>query len=85
MDFKAADIRVNQVNPTWVRTPMLEEECRRIPQTPAMIDKISPSKRPIEPDEVAAACLYLCTPSTVAVNGVTLTIDTGLLIGPIVE
>ncbi|GAP88684.1 putative short-chain dehydrogenase reductase family [Rosellinia necatrix] len=84
MDFKSANIRVNQVCPTWVRTPMFEEECRRIPQTPDIINKISPIKRAIEPDEVAAACLYLCTPSTLAVNGLTLTLDTGLLVGPVI-
>ncbi|KAI0810328.1 NAD(P)-binding protein [Xylaria sp. FL0064] len=84
MDLKSAGIRVNQVCPTWVRTPMFEEECRRIPQTPEVINKISPIKRAIEPDEVAAACLYLCSPSTVAVNGLTLTMDTGLLVGPVI-
>lgn len=84
MDYKSAGVRVNQVNPTWVRTPMFEEECRRIPQTPDVINKISPIKRAIEPDEVAAACLYLCTPSTVAVNGLTLLMDTGILIGPVI-
>ncbi|GAW19869.1 hypothetical protein ANO14919_093600 [Xylariales sp. No.14919] len=82
MDFKSAGIRVNQVCPTWVRTPMFEEECRRIPETPEALNKLSPIKRPIEPDEVAAACLYLCSPSTVTVNGHTLTMDTGLLVGP---
>ncbi|KAI1425157.1 NAD(P)-binding protein [Xylaria sp. FL1777] len=83
IDLKSAGIRVNQVCPTWVRTPMYEEECRRLPQTPEMINKISPIKRAIEPDEVAAACVYLCSPSTVAVNGLTLTMDTGLLVGPV--
>ncbi|KAI1326777.1 NAD(P)-binding protein [Xylariaceae sp. FL0255] len=84
MDLKSAGIRVNQVCPTWVRTPMLEEECRRLPQVPDIISRISPLKRAIEPDEVAAACLYLCSPSTVSVNGLTLTMDTGILIGPII-
>ncbi|RWA03935.1 hypothetical protein EKO27_g11172 [Xylaria grammica] len=56
---KAAGIRVNQVCPTWVRTPMFEEECRRIPETPEALNKLSPIKRPIEPDEVAAACLLV--------------------------
>ncbi|KAF2968380.1 hypothetical protein GQX73_g5217 [Xylaria multiplex] len=82
IDFKSACIRVNQVCPTWVRTPMFEEECRRVPQMPELLNKISPIKRPIEPDEVAAACLYLCSPSAVSVNGHTLTLDTGLLVGP---
>ncbi|KAI0532022.1 NAD(P)-binding protein [Xylaria digitata] len=82
IDFKSADIRVNQVCPTWVRTPMFEEECRRVPQMPELLNKISPIKRPIEPDEIAAACLYLCSPGAVSINGHTLEMDTGLLVGP---
>ncbi|KAI0392951.1 NAD(P)-binding protein [Xylariaceae sp. FL0594] len=84
MDLKSAGIRINQVSPTWVRTPMYTEECRRIPQTPEIINKVSPIQRPIEPDEVAAACVYLCSPSTVSINGLTLTMDTGLLVGPLI-
>ncbi|KAI0156877.1 hypothetical protein GGR57DRAFT_501266 [Xylariaceae sp. FL1272] len=75
MDFKSAGIRVDQVFPTWVRTPMFEEECRRIPQTPDVFDEVSPLKRAIEPDEVAGACLYLCSPTTVSVTGLPLTMD----------
>lgn len=78
MDFKAAGIRVNQVCPTWVRTPMYEEECSRNPEPQEMIEKMSTLKRPIEPDEVASACLYLCSPSTVAMNGISLAMDIGL-------
>ncbi|KAI1264009.1 NAD(P)-binding protein [Xylariaceae sp. FL1019] len=84
MDLKASRIRVNQVCPTWVRTPMFEEECRRVTQTPAIIEKISPIKRPIEPDEVATACLYLCSPNTVSVTGLALMMDDGILLGPII-
>ncbi|OTA66660.1 oxidoreductase [Hypoxylon sp. EC38] len=82
MDFKSAGIRINQVCPIWVKTPMYEEECRRIPQTPQVIEKIVSIKRAIEPDEVASACLYLCSPSTVYMNGITLTMDSGLTAGP---
>ncbi|OTB03163.1 hypothetical protein M426DRAFT_74132 [Hypoxylon sp. CI-4A] len=84
VDFKSASIRVNQVCPIWVKTPMFEEECRRIPQTPQVIEKISPLKRAIEPDEVASACLYLCSPSAVYLSGITLTMDSGLLAGPMI-
>ncbi|KAI4864862.1 NAD(P)-binding protein [Hypoxylon rubiginosum] len=82
MDFKAAGIRCNQVCPTWVRTPMYEEECRRNPQTPQIVKNISAVKRPLEPDEVASACLYLCSPSAVYINGTLLTMDSGILVGP---
>ncbi|XDG05434.1 hypothetical protein ABKA04_005049 [Annulohypoxylon sp. FPYF3050] len=84
MDFKSSGIRINQVCPIWVKTPMFEEECRRIPQTPQIIEKLSPLKRAIEPDEVASACLYLCSPTTVYLNGITLTMDSGLTAGPMI-
>ncbi|KAI0172144.1 NAD(P)-binding protein [Hypoxylon sp. FL1284] len=84
MDFKASGIRINQVCPIWVRTPMFEEECRRIPQTPEFVEKLSPLKRAIEPDEVASACLYLCSPATVYLNGVTVTMDSGMTVGPMI-
>ncbi|KAI0528126.1 hypothetical protein F5B22DRAFT_583787 [Xylaria bambusicola] len=84
MDYKSFGIRTNQVCPIWVRTPMFAEECRKVPQTQQMVEALSSAKRPIEPDEVAAACLYLCTTGAVAVNGLTLTIDTGLTAGPMV-
>lgn len=60
---------------------MYEEECRRIPQTPEILKKLSPLGRPIKPDEVAAACLYLCSPTTASMNANTLTMDTGLTAG----
>lgn len=82
MDFKSYGIRCNQVCPVWVRTPMYEEECRRVPQTPQILEKLAAVERPLEPDEVASACLYLCSPSAVYYNGATLTLDSGILVGP---
>ncbi|XXH05956.1 hypothetical protein Hte_012399 [Hypoxylon texense] len=80
-DFKAAGIRCNEVCPTWVRTPMYEEECKRNPQTPQIAEHMSGVKRPLELDEVASACLYLCSPSAVSINGTLLTMDSGILVG----
>ncbi|KAI2625945.1 NAD(P)-binding protein [Hypoxylon sp. NC1633] len=85
MDFRSAGIRINQVCPIWVKTPMFEEERRRMPQTPQVIENISPLKRAIEPDEVASACLYLCSPAAVYLNGVTITMDSGLTMGPMIS
>ena len=62
---------------------MLEEETRRIPQTPDAIRAMSYLGRPIEPDEVAAACVYLCSPAAVAVSGAGLLVDCGVTAGPV--
>ncbi|KAK8086484.1 oxidoreductase [Apiospora phragmitis] len=84
MDYKSFGIRINDVCPIWVKTPMFEEESRRTPQMPQIIETLSPLKRPIEPDEVSAACLYLCIPRSLATNGASLTLDTGLTAGPMI-
>jgi NAD(P)-dependent dehydrogenase (short-subunit alcohol dehydrogenase family) len=83
MDLKEFGIRVNQVSPIWVKTPMFEEECRRIPPIPQIIEKIIPEKRPIGPDEVASAIQYLCGPSAMFVTGSSLLMDAGMLLGPV--
>ncbi|KAF2230898.1 NAD(P)-binding protein [Viridothelium virens] len=82
MDLKGFGIRVNQVSPIWVKTPMFEEECRRVPSMPEVVNKIVPTQRAVAPDEVASAIQYLCGPSAVFVNGSGLLLDAGLLLGP---
>ncbi|KAI2637673.1 NAD(P)-binding protein [Hypomontagnella submonticulosa] len=82
MDYKQYNIRCNQVCPTWVRTPMSEEEYKRVPQLRAAIERLPAAGRLIEPDEIASACLYLCTPSAAYLNGHILTLDSGILSGP---
>jgi NAD(P)-dependent dehydrogenase (short-subunit alcohol dehydrogenase family) len=83
MDLKAFGIRVNQVSPVWVKTPMFEEECRRVPPIPDIVKKIIPAERPMAPDEVASAIQFLCGPSSVFIHGTGLLIDAGMLLGPV--
>ena len=82
MDLKSSLVRVNQVSPIWVETPMFSEECRRTPQIPEIIQKIVPLQRAIGADEVAAAVMYLCGPAAGFVNGVSLLMDGGMTVGP---
>jgi NAD(P)-dependent dehydrogenase (short-subunit alcohol dehydrogenase family) len=83
MDLKGFGIRVNQVSPIWVKTPMFEEECRRVPPIPDVVQKIIPAQRPMAPDEVASAIQFLCGPSSVFIHGTGLLIDAGMLLGPV--
>lgn len=57
---------------------MYEEECRRIPQTPEILKKLASLDRPLEPDEVASACLYLCCPAARYINAGTVLMDAGI-------
>jgi 3-hydroxybutyrate dehydrogenase len=76
----------NCVNPAYVRTPLVEEQIadqarvhdlapeqvvEQIMLAPAAI------RRLIEPDEVAEAVAYLCSPRSSMITGVSLTIDGG--------
>ncbi|MFD3512435.1 3-hydroxybutyrate dehydrogenase [Streptomyces sp. NPDC058657] len=76
----------NCVNPGYVRTPLVEEQIRDqadvhgISPDDVLRDVLlarSPVKRLLEPEEVAAAVLWLCGPHAASVTGVSLPLDGG--------
>ncbi|MFF5973253.1 3-hydroxybutyrate dehydrogenase [Streptomyces sp. NPDC012769] len=76
----------NCVNPGYVRTPLVERQiadqaaAHGIPPERVVADvllKDSALKRLIEPEEVAEAVLYLCTPQASFVTGASLALDGG--------
>lgn len=70
-------IRVNCVSPGLIRTPMLRitDDPERASRT---LTEVVPLRRLGEPEEVAAACLFLAGPHASYISGATLTIDGGL-------
>jgi NAD(P)-dependent dehydrogenase (short-subunit alcohol dehydrogenase family) len=78
VEWAKAGIRVNAVAPTWVRTgfiaPILED-----PERLAHVESITPMGRLAEPEEVAAAILFLASPAASMVTGHTLAVDGGFL------
>ncbi|MEV6327657.1 3-hydroxybutyrate dehydrogenase [Streptomyces sp. NPDC051909] len=76
----------NCVNPGYVRTPLVERQiadqaaAHGIPAERVLTEvllKDSALKRLIEPEEVAEAVLYLCTPQASFVTGASLALDGG--------
>ncbi|MEU6169428.1 3-hydroxybutyrate dehydrogenase [Streptomyces tanashiensis] len=76
----------NCVNPGYVRTPLVERQiadqaaAHGIPPERVLAEvllKDSALKRLIEPEEVAEAVLYLCTPQASFMTGASLTLDGG--------
>lgn len=71
-------IRVNAVAPTYVRTPFIAALLEQ-PTLMARIEQLTPLARIAEPQEVAAAVLYLASPAAAMVTGHTLPVDGGYL------
>jgi NAD(P)-dependent dehydrogenase (short-subunit alcohol dehydrogenase family) len=78
LEWAAENVRVNAVAPTFVRTELTvpiftnaELEKRVMEHTPL--------GRLPEPEEIAAAIVYLCTPAARSITGITLPVDSGFL------
>ena len=78
MDCADKGVRINAVCPTWVRTPLLEKECRNNPAVAGAIQQLSPLSRAAEVEEITGAILFLCGSSAGYVTGTGLVIDTGM-------
>ena len=75
LDHAREGIRINAVCPTWVRTPLVEEECRKNPAVLGMVQAVVPNKRMADSEEVSDVITFLCSPSASYVNGIGMMID----------
>jgi 2-deoxy-D-gluconate 3-dehydrogenase len=71
-------IRVNAVAPTYVRTPFIAPILGQ-PDLVEKIEAMTPLRRLAEPEEVAAAILFLASNAAAMVTGHTLPVDGGFL------
>jgi NAD(P)-dependent dehydrogenase (short-subunit alcohol dehydrogenase family) len=78
-------IRVNALCPGWVRTPMSERQMDELAaargvtreQAFALVSADLPLRRVAEPEEIAAACLFLASPEASFITGSVLVADGG--------
>jgi 2-deoxy-D-gluconate 3-dehydrogenase len=78
VEWAPSGIRVNAVAPTFVRTPFIAALLEK-PDLVARIEDMTPLRRLAEPEDVAAAILYLASPAAAMVTGHTLPVDGGFL------
>ena len=72
-------IRVNAIAPGWVATP-LTQALRDDPQRSAAILARTPLARWAQPDDIAGAAVFLCSPAARFVTGIVLPVDGGYMI-----
>ena len=77
VEYARKGVRVNAVCPTVIRTPMVERGLAALPQFMDVVKQSIPMRRIGEPEEVAAAVLWLCSDASRFVTGTTLTVDGG--------
>jgi len=84
-EVTATGVTANAVCPTFVHTDMTADTVRRIASTTgrsevdgeALLARMSPLGRLLEPDEVAFAVAFLAAPEAGAINGQTIVLDGG--------
>jgi len=78
LEWAADDVRVNAVAPTFVRT-QLTVPIFSNPDVLKQVMQHTPLGRLPEPEEIAAAIVYLCSPAARCITGITLPVDSGYL------
>jgi meso-butanediol dehydrogenase/(S,S)-butanediol dehydrogenase/diacetyl reductase len=74
-------VRANAVCPGWVRTPMGEEDMRKLDSDVdaayLKVTRFAPLRRAAEPEEVASAICYLASDDASYITGVVMMVDGG--------
>ena len=80
LDYGARGVRVNAICPGTARTPMVEQAVRADPAIDAHLRGLHPIGRIAEPEEIAEAAVWLCTPAASFVLGAALPVDGGYVV-----
>ena len=86
-EVKGTGVTANAVCPMYTNTAMAQGAVQRIAETENLshgeaekiLGNVNPLGRLIDPDEIAAAVLWLCGPGSAAINGQEITVSGGQL------
>lgn len=77
LQYATQGIRVNAVAPGLVRTPLTQQMIAKYPDAEPSLLAFVPQSRWCEPEEIAEAVLFLCSPRAAHITGQVLAIDGG--------
>jgi len=81
-EWGPAQVRVNCVSPGYTRTPALQAAIDRGDRDPSSLIGNAAMGRMVEPQDIAHAVAFLCSPLASAITGVNLPVDCGWLAAP---
>ncbi len=77
LEFAKQGLRVNTICPGTIMTPMLAQGFANNPENAQMAVNFTPMGRVGQPEELAAAAVWLCSAQASYITGVTLSVDGG--------
>ena len=77
LEYAEAGIRVNTVCPGPIRTPLVEDLCKKHPEREAWYISTTPMRRMGTPEEIGEAVVWLCSDASSYITGITLPVDGG--------
>jgi gluconate 5-dehydrogenase len=80
-EFSPHNVRVNAIAPGWIQTEMSASAMQNDPARFERVLARTPMNRFGDPEDVAMAAVYLCSPAAKFVTGAVLPVDGGVSIG----
>jgi NAD(P)-dependent dehydrogenase (short-subunit alcohol dehydrogenase family) len=81
LEYARRNIRINAVCPGYTDTPMVQAMIEAVPQMAQGTTNVIPMRRLADPDEIAAAVVWLCSDKASFVTGHALPLDGGMIAG----
>ena len=78
LEYARSGIRINDVCPGVVDTPLVEGMVAGRPKLAARLDEVEPIGRKARPQEIAEAVVWLCSDAASFVTGCSMSVDGGL-------
>jgi len=77
--YAADGIRVNAIAPGWVTTPLTQALRNDVPRSAAILAR-TPLARWAQPEDIAGAVVFLCSPAARFITGAILPVDGGYMV-----